>query len=82
MSRTAKIFAAAKQNPQGLSFAETQALAVAAGFVLKRVNGSHHVYAKTGIPEPINLQRDGKGAKGYQVKQVLGLITKYKIEIK
>jgi len=82
VSRTAKIFAAAKQNPQGLSFTQPQALAVVAGFRLKRVNGSHHVYAKTGVAEIIDLQPIGNKAKTYQVRQMLDLIEKYSIQIK
>lgn len=82
MSRAAKIFAAAKTAPQGLSFTEARALAVAAGFVLDRINGSHHIYAKTGVVEIIDLQPRGNKAKEYQVEQVLALIKKYNIEIK
>ena len=35
------------------------------GFV-ERVRGSHHVFRKEGVPERINLQRDGSQAKPYQ----------------
>jgi hypothetical protein len=45
-----------------------------------RMKGDHHIYHREGIEEIINLQplRDGK-AKAYQVKQVRGIIFKYKL---
>ncbi len=47
---------------------------------MKRVKGGHHIFSKTGVIEIINLQplQDGK-AKPYQVKQVRGLVLKYKL---
>jgi hypothetical protein len=45
----------------------------------KRVNGSHHLFRKAGIEERINLQRDGNQAKPYQVKQVRGILMRYKL---
>ena len=67
----------ARNNPQSLSFRELQQLAETAGFKLKRVRGSHHVYTRRGIVEIINLQPKGRMAKPYQVRQVVGLIDKY-----
>ena len=45
-----------------------------------RIKGDHHIFWKEGIPEIVNLQPldDGK-AKAYQVKQVRGIILKYKL---
>lgn len=48
------------------------------GFEL-RTRGSHHLFRKAGIPEKINLQRDGNKAKPYQVRQVRSVILKYKL---
>ena len=45
----------------------------------KRVKGSHHLFRKAGVEERINLQRDGKNAKPYQVKQVRAVILRYKL---
>ena len=46
----------------------------------ERIKGDHHIFYKEGIDEIINLQplRDGK-AKAYQVRQVRGIIFKYKL---
>jgi predicted RNA binding protein YcfA (HicA-like mRNA interferase family) len=48
------------------------------GFDL-RIKGSHHIFRKEGIEEKINLQRDQRHAKPYQVKQVRNVILKYKL---
>ncbi len=69
----------ARNNPQSLSFRELQQLAEKAGFRLKRVRGSHHVYTRKGTVEIINLQPKGRMAKPYQVRQVVGLIDKYSL---
>jgi predicted RNA binding protein YcfA (HicA-like mRNA interferase family) len=46
----------------------------------ERIRGSHHVFRKQGIEEKINLQRDGKHAKTYQVRQVRSIILMYGLE--
>ena len=47
----------------------------------ERIKGGHHIFAKEGVEEILNLQpRDGKG-KPYQVKQVRDIILKYRIRI-
>ncbi len=43
----------------------------------ERVRGSHHIFSKTGVLERINLQRDRRHAKPYQVHQVRRVILKY-----
>lgn len=48
------------------------------GFVMK-VRGSHHLFRKAGVEEKINLQREGSGAKPYQVRQVRAVILKYRL---
>jgi predicted RNA binding protein YcfA (HicA-like mRNA interferase family) len=45
----------------------------------KRVSGSHHLFRKSGVEERINLQRDSKHAKPYQVKQARAVILKYRL---
>ncbi len=45
----------------------------------ERIRGSHHIYSKEGVEEIINLQPMGARAKAYQVKQVRGIILKYKL---
>ena len=72
---------AARTNPAGVSFADLKRLVAAAGFVLARREGSHHVYKKAGVAEIVNVQPRGRMAKPYQVRQVVGLIDKYRMTV-
>jgi len=69
----------ARANPQSLSFRELERLMAALGYVLDRQSGSHRIYRCRGLPI-INLQ-SGKDAKPYQVRQVLGIIDEYALEV-
>jgi len=51
---------------QGLGFSE-------------RIRGDHHIFSKEEVEEIINLQPKGSKAKPYQVRQVRGIITRYKM---
>jgi hypothetical protein len=43
------------------------------------VKGSHHIFAREGIAEILNLQPRGSMAKPYQVKQVQKVLVQYKL---
>jgi hypothetical protein len=45
----------------------------------QRINGSHHIFTRSGVSEIINLQPKGSKAKPYQVRQVRQLIIKYNL---
>ena len=45
----------------------------------KRTRGSHNLFRRADIVERPNLQRDGKNAKPYQVRQIRDLILRYKL---
>lgn len=45
----------------------------------ERVRGSHHIFARDDVEEILNLQPRGSMAKPYQVKQVRGVILKYRL---
>jgi hypothetical protein len=45
----------ALSSPANLRFEEACALARAFGFHLSRVNGSHHIFARAGVAELLNL---------------------------
>jgi len=51
------------------------------GFRLLRINGSHHIFIRPDIPEPINIQNYGGKTKSYQVKQFLQLIEQYNLQL-
>ena len=44
-----------------------------------RVNGSHHIFWRTGVEEILNLQPRAGMAKPYQVKQARNVILKYEL---
>ena len=64
-----------------IRFAEAVACAEAFGFRLSRINGSHHIYVHTNVPELLNLQNVNGQAKPYQVKQLLRLIERYNLQM-
>jgi HicA toxin of bacterial toxin-antitoxin, len=45
----------------------------------ERVRGSHHVFTRRDVEEILNLQPKQGKAKPYQVKQVRGVIVKYRL---
>ena len=47
----------------------------------ERIKGSHHVFRRAGVEARINLQRDGKQAKIYQVRQVRAVILTYTLRL-
>ena len=67
------LFARADAN---VDFADLRKLLLSLGFV-ERVRGSHHIFAKDGVDELLNLQREGKHAKPYQLRQVRMIVVRY-----
>jgi hypothetical protein len=45
----------------------------------ERVRGGHHIFTMDGVEEILNLQPLGSKAKAYQVKQVRGVVLKYRL---
>ena len=45
----------------------------------ERIKGIHHIFAKSGVAEILNLQPKGAQAKPYQVKQVRAIILRYRL---
>lgn len=43
----------------------------------ERIRGDHHIFAREGVAEILNLQPRNGRAKAYQVKQVRGVLTAY-----
>ena len=61
-----------------LSFDELRSLLRHLGFD-ERIRGSHHIFTMEDVEEILNLQPIGAKAKAYQVKQVRGVILRYKL---
>ena len=68
-------------SPANVRFAEMVALVKAFGFVLVRRSGSHHIFARPGTREQINLQNVGGKAKPYQVRQFLKIVERYNLTL-
>lgn len=72
-----------RRSPQNIRFVELTKMAEQFGFNLKRIVGSHHIYAQSGVVEILNFQQDQSGkAKPYQVRQLVSLIEKYQLQPK
>ena len=61
-----------------IAFAELRRLLTRLGFA-ERIRGDHYIFSKEGVEEILNLQPKGAQAKPYQVKQVRGVIVKYRL---
>lgn len=64
-----------------VGFADTQRLIERLGFEQLRVTGSHSVYARSGIPEQLNLQERHGHAKPYQLRQLAALVRRYNLSL-
>lgn len=47
----------------------------------EHIRGDHHIFTRDDVEEIVNLQPVGSKAKAYQVKQVRGLILRYRMTI-
>ena len=63
---------------KNLLFSDLRAVLERLGFQC-RIKGDHFIYTKAGIEEIVNIQPMGNMAKPYQVKQVRGIILKYRL---
>lgn len=45
----------------------------------ERIRGDHHIFARDGVAEILNLQPLGSRAKASQVKQVRNVIVRYNL---
>ncbi|WP_423959727.1 type II toxin-antitoxin system HicA family toxin [Candidatus Binatus sp.] len=75
MDRLGKLLEAARNNPNGLSFRDFEALLRQARWIFDRQKGSHQIWysPKNSL---ISIQPRGGKAKGYQVRQFLEVYDK------
>ena len=64
------------ENDANFRFDDLTALLRHLGF-RERIRGSHHRFDREGVPELMNLQRDGAMAKPYQVRQVRRILVRH-----
>jgi transcription elongation factor len=63
---------------ESVRFESLRSLLTGLGFS-ERVKGSHHIFTRPDIVEILNLQPRGSMAKPYQVRQVRGVVLRYKL---
>jgi predicted RNA binding protein YcfA (HicA-like mRNA interferase family) len=68
------------ESDANIDFDDLCTLLIDLGFD-ERIKGSHHVFRRAGVEARINLQRDGKQAKIYQVRQVRAVILTYTLRL-
>ena len=66
------------KQDNNISFVDIKTLMMQLGF-RERIKGDHFIYKHDGFPERINIQPNGKMAKGYQIRQIRNLIRKYNL---
>lgn len=83
MSRLDALFAHVRDGhgDASIRFDALRTLLRALGFS-ERIRGSHHIFGQPGVHDILNLQRDGRNAKDYQVRQVRRAILKYNLKLR
>jgi hypothetical protein len=71
----------ARDNPEGLRFAELYRLAECFGWEYARQRGSHRLYKRAGAKALMNFQNVNGAANGYQVRQLLTAIEEHGLEL-
>ncbi|MEW6266099.1 MAG: type II toxin-antitoxin system HicA family toxin [Thermodesulfobacteriota bacterium] len=82
MTKYRKLFAKVLRgrSDSDIDFEDLRRLLAHLGF-FERVRGSHHIFVRPGVEELINLQREGRLAKSYQVRQVRAVITAHGLAV-
>lgn len=81
MSKKQKLLQQVLNNSKNVSFKDMVGLVEAFGFILSRINGSHHIFIHPGIPELVNIQNVKGKAKPYQVRQFLTLVETHNLSL-
>ena len=81
MSKKQKLLKQALSGSKNMSFSDLMLLVEAFGFTLVRINGSHHIFTHSDIPDLVNLQNVKGKAKPYQVKQFLSLVEQHNLTL-
>lgn len=63
-------------------FADLCVLAVAFGYRLDRVSGSHHIFVHPKAARPLNIQNVRGQAKPYQVRQLLHDVEEFSLQLR
>jgi predicted RNA binding protein YcfA (HicA-like mRNA interferase family) len=81
MANPKRTFEAVLSGQGVIAFSDLQRLLEKLGFRLARVSGSHHIYLHPRVPRPMNIQRAGKDAKPYQIRQLRDMIREFGLNL-
>ena len=81
MASVKKTFDAVMRGQGMIAFRDLQRLLEQLGFRLQRISGSHYIYLHPKVTRPINIQRMGKDAKPYQVRQVRDIVQEFELAL-
>ena len=81
MASPRKVLEAILRGQGTIAFRDLERLLIKLGFSLARTSGSHHIYLHPKTTRPINIQRSGKDAKSYQVRQIRDMIEEFKLTL-
>ncbi len=81
MVKPSKLFARLVASPQSMRFRDFQRILEAFGFILDRINGSHHNYRHPRAARPLSIQPKGNMAKPYQIDQFLDIVEEFGLKI-
>jgi predicted RNA binding protein YcfA (HicA-like mRNA interferase family) len=77
-----KLLERIRLHRHNVKFSDTVKLVEDLGFVLDRIEGSHHIFSKQDIASIIDLQPDKNGdAKEYELKQIVRLVELYNLKL-
>ncbi len=77
----AKLLVRITTSPQNVRFRDARRLVEALGFRLDRIEGSHHIFVHSQVPQPLNLQEVRGEAKAYQLRQLLRAVERYNLKL-
>ncbi len=76
-----KVLEAVVRGQGVIAFRDLERLLSKMGFSLVRVSGSHHIYVHPRVMRPVNIQRAGKDAKPYQIRQIRDIIVEFGLSL-
>lgn len=83
MVKKQKLYERLVNNQKNVKFSQLLTVIEAFGFVLDRINGSHHTYKHPEIAEAFLQLQPGRNseAKPYQIKQFLSLVEEFNLRM-
>ena len=81
MANSRKVLEAVLRGQGVVAFRDLERLLGQLGFALARVSGSHHIYLHPKVTRPVNIQRAGKDAKPYQIRQIRDIIVEFGLSL-